>query len=102
MFTHRWVMTRSMLRMPISPLFRFQVRFDLLGHLGAKLLQRHGNVGHLQCGLDLDQFLDYRAFGYRDHSGVGRAVRRVEQGKDELQRTVPRLEMPARSSLIPV
>ncbi len=30
--------------------------------------------------------------GYRDHSGVGRAVRRVEQGSVELQRTVQTLE----------
>jgi REP element-mobilizing transposase RayT len=30
--------------------------------------------------------------GYRDHSGVGRAVRRVEQGDAELRRTIQRLE----------
>lgn len=29
--------------------------------------------------------------GYRDHSGIGRAVRRVEEGSAELQRTVQRL-----------
>ena len=33
-----------------------------------------------------------RALGYRDHSGVGRAVRRVEEATAELQRTVQRLE----------
>ena len=33
-----------------------------------------------------------RALGYRDHSGIGRAVRRVEQGTPELQRTVQTLE----------
>lgn len=32
------------------------------------------------------------ALGYRDHSGIGRAVRRVEQGGAELQRTVEGLE----------
>jgi putative transposase len=32
------------------------------------------------------------ALGYRDHSGVGRAVRRVEQGGVDLQRTVHKLE----------
>jgi len=32
------------------------------------------------------------ALGYRDHRGVGRAVRRVEEGNEELQRTVQRLE----------
>ena len=31
-------------------------------------------------------------FGYRDHSGIGRAVRRVEQGGLALQRTVQTLE----------
>jgi len=33
-----------------------------------------------------------RALAYRDHSGVGRAVRRVEQGTPELQKTVQTLE----------
>ncbi len=32
------------------------------------------------------------ALGYRDHSGIGRAVRRVEQGGAELQRTIETLE----------
>jgi hypothetical protein len=32
------------------------------------------------------------ALGYRDHSGVGRAIRRVEQGTASLQRTVKNLE----------
>lgn len=30
--------------------------------------------------------------GYRDHSGVGRAIRRLEQGSANLQRTVQKLE----------
>jgi len=30
--------------------------------------------------------------GYRDHAGVGRAIRRVEQGTAQLRRTVKRLE----------
>lgn len=32
------------------------------------------------------------ALGYRDHSGVGRAIRRVERGPASLQQTVGRLE----------
>jgi hypothetical protein len=32
------------------------------------------------------------ALGYREHSGVGRAIRRVEQGTANLQRTVKHLE----------
>jgi chromosomal replication initiation ATPase DnaA len=32
------------------------------------------------------------ALGYRDHGGVGQAVRRVEQGTAELQQALKRLE----------
>lgn len=32
------------------------------------------------------------ALGYRDHGGVGQAIRRVEHGTAQLQRTVGRLE----------
>ena len=32
------------------------------------------------------------ALGYRDHAGVGQAIRRVEQGTTQLQRTAKRLE----------
>ena len=32
------------------------------------------------------------ALGYRDHAGVGQAIRRVEQGTAQLARTVKRLQ----------
>jgi len=34
------------------------------------------------------------ALGYRDHGGVGRACRRIEQGTPQLHRVVERLEKP--------